>query len=85
MVDYLAVIGKSLELTLEVRVYPDWPAAMAALRAGEVDVLGRRSAYEAKFAGLLLTKPYIANQPVLVGVAVIWWTSRCYRIGSLHW
>lgn len=70
MVDYLAIIGASLGLTLEVQVYPDWPAAIAALRSGEVDVLGRGSSYEAQlFPELLLTSPYALNQPVLVGRA----------------
>ncbi|WP_282875969.1 transporter substrate-binding domain-containing protein [Pseudomonas peli] len=67
MVDYLAIIGKSLGLSLEARIYPDWPSAIAALRAGEVDVLGLGSSYEAQFKDLLLSQRYTAIQPVLVG------------------
>jgi two-component system sensor histidine kinase EvgS len=64
--DYLAIVGASLGLALEVRVYRDWPAALAALRAGEVDVLGHGSAYEEQLPGLLLSRPYVENRPVLV-------------------
>lgn len=65
--DYLAIIGTSLGLRVEVQTYPDWSMALAALRAGEVDVLGRGSTYEAQIAGLQISKPYVENQPVLIG------------------
>lgn len=65
--DYLSVVTNSLGLTVEVRVYPDWVTALAALSAGEVDVLGRGSSYEAHLPGLQLSRPYAENQPVLVG------------------
>jgi two-component system sensor histidine kinase EvgS len=67
--DYLTIIANSLGLKVEVRTYSDWPAALAALSAGEVDVLGRGSSYEAHLPGLQLSKPYTENQPVLVGRA----------------
>ncbi|WP_161599719.1 ATP-binding protein [Pseudomonas arsenicoxydans] len=65
--DYIAIIGSSLGLKVEVRVYPDWTTALAALTAGEVDVLGRGSSYEAQLPGMQLSTPYTENQPVLVG------------------
>lgn len=64
--DYLSIVGASLGLTLEVRVYQNWASALAALRSGEIDVLGRGSSYEAQLSGLLLSHPYIENRPVLV-------------------
>ncbi|UVM05739.1 ATP-binding protein [Pseudomonas laurylsulfatiphila] len=65
--DYLTIVGHSLGLKVEVRIYPDWTTALGALSAGEVDVLGRGSSYEALLPGLQLSRPYTENQPVLVG------------------
>ncbi|WP_171057337.1 ATP-binding protein [Pseudomonas fluorescens] len=67
MADYLSIIANSLGLRVEVTVYPSWPQALQGLRAGEVDVLGLGSSYEAQLPGLLLSLPYTVNQPVLVG------------------
>jgi len=67
MADYLAIIANSLGLTVEVTVYPSWPQALQGLRSGKVDVLGLGSSYEAQLPGVLLSLPYTANQPVLVG------------------
>lgn len=65
--DYLSIIGSSLGVKVEVRVFPDWTTALVALNAGEVDVLGRGSSYEQQLPGVLLSHPYTENQPVLVG------------------
>ncbi|WP_256584824.1 transporter substrate-binding domain-containing protein [Pseudomonas sp. Irchel s3a18] len=65
--DFLKIISSSLGLKTEVRVYPDWTAALAALSAREIDVLGRGSSYEQQLPGMLLSHPYADNQPVLVG------------------
>ena len=51
---------------MEVRVYPDGPTVLAELRAGEVDIQGRGTSYEAQFADLWLSQAYTFNQPVLV-------------------
>ncbi|MFJ2714378.1 ATP-binding protein [Pseudomonas sp. NPDC087346] len=67
MADYVSIITNSLGLSVQVSVYPDWPSALQGLRSGEVDVLGLGSSYEAQLPGLLLSTPYTANQPVLVG------------------
>lgn len=66
MIDYLEIISKSLGLTLEVKTYPDWQAAIKALYSGDIDILGRGSSYEANLPRLILSKPYALNQPVLV-------------------
>ena len=42
--------------------------ALAALKAGEVQVLGTASRREALRHGLLLSSPYIEDRPVLVHV-----------------
>lgn len=65
--DYLSIIGTSLGLKVEVQVFPDWATALAALHGKEVDVLARGSSFEEQLPGLLLSRPYTENQPVLVG------------------
>lgn len=65
-VDYLDIVGKSLGVPLDVRIYSSASAALDGLRAGEVDVLVRGSEYEASLPGLELSRPYVVNQPVLV-------------------
>ncbi|WP_081232188.1 ATP-binding protein [Pseudomonas chlororaphis] len=67
MADYLSIIAQSLGLSVEVKVYSGWSNALNGLRSGEVDVLGLGSSYEAQLPGLLLSSPYTANQPILVG------------------
>lgn len=67
MADYLSIIASSLGLNVEVRAYPNAASALQALRAGEVDMLGLGSSYEARLPGLVLSQPYSVNQPVLVG------------------
>lgn len=66
VVDYMEIISKSLDLRLEVKVYADWQEAIKALYSGDIDVLGRGSSYEESLPDLILSKPYILNQPVLV-------------------
>ena len=64
--DYLAIVGDNLRMSLEVQLYRDRSAALAALRAGEVDILGHGSSYEEQLPGLLLSRSYVENRPVLV-------------------
>lgn len=63
--DYLALLARLLELQVEVQAYPSRELAMAALKAGEVQVLGTASRREALRHGLLLSSPYIEDRPVL--------------------
>jgi ABC-type amino acid transport substrate-binding protein len=39
---------------------------LQALQRGEIDILGGGTPSEARLAGLQLTHPYLADQPVLV-------------------
>lgn len=61
--DYLALLFES---SLEVRPYPSRQAALAALREGEIDLLGTGTALEARDNTLQLTHAYEPDQPVLV-------------------
>ncbi len=63
--DYLALVARLLELDVEVQAYPSRELALAALEAGEVQVLGTTSRREALRHGLLLSDAYIQDRPVL--------------------
>ncbi|MFZ6049629.1 transporter substrate-binding domain-containing protein [Pseudomonas sp. CR3202] len=64
--DYLRLIAQALEIDAEVLRYPDREAARAALRAGEVDLLGSSLEADAASPGLIQTRPYVQHQPVMV-------------------
>lgn len=64
--DYAGLIGNTLGLQVQVRRFPSRPAAVAALKNGEIDMLGSANGYEANSAGLILSRPYAIDQPVLV-------------------
>lgn len=63
--DYLDLLAQLLELKVEVQAYPSRELALAALKAGEVQVLGTSSRREVLRHGLLLSNPYIGDRPVL--------------------
>ncbi|MBO3276580.1 transporter substrate-binding domain-containing protein [Pseudomonas schmalbachii] len=65
--DFLGILGSALNLQIEVRRYPDRASAVEALRDGQIDLLSRSTSYEAEFSGIVLSEPYFANQPVVVG------------------
>ncbi len=61
--DYLTLI---FERPPEVHAFPSRTAALAALRSGAIDLLGEGSEIEGKENGLLLSKSYFPDRPVLV-------------------
>ncbi|BBH47275.1 transporter substrate-binding domain-containing protein [Pseudomonas sp. KU43P] len=64
--EYASLIGKALQLPIQVKRYPSRQAAVAALKRGEIDLLGSANGYEASTDGLALSHPYAIDQPVLV-------------------
>ncbi|RJG12744.1 response regulator [Pseudomonas cavernicola] len=64
--DYLGIIANTLNLDVRVTRFPDRDSALQALRNGTIDVLGRSFGYDASAPGVVLSKPYVLNQPVLV-------------------
>lgn len=64
--DYLRLIAQTLHLETRVLRYPDRHAARDALRAGEIDLLGRSLEIDAASPGLIQTRPYVQHQPVIV-------------------
>ncbi|MFJ4344053.1 ATP-binding protein [Pseudomonas sp. NPDC089401] len=64
--EYANLLGKALQLPVKVLRYPDRDAAVQALKRGEIDLLGSANGYEAASDGLVLSRPYAIDQPVLV-------------------
>lgn len=65
--DILGVVAEALNVRVEVRRYPDRDSAIAALARGDIDLLSRATNYEAAWPGIVLSRPYFSNQPVVVG------------------
>ncbi len=64
--EYANLIGKALNLPVQVMRYPHRKAAVEALKRGDIDLLGSANGYEAATEGLTLSHPYAIDQPVLV-------------------
>ncbi|WP_286912951.1 MULTISPECIES: transporter substrate-binding domain-containing protein [unclassified Pseudomonas] len=64
--EYADLIGKALQLPIQVKRYSSRQAAVAALKRGDIDLLGSANGYEAATDGLALSHPYAIDQPVLV-------------------
>jgi len=63
--DYAGLLGELLGVQVRVRRYTTRAAALGALNRGEIDLLGTANADEAARGGLLLSRPYAENRPVL--------------------
>ncbi|HHQ6629772.1 TPA: ATP-binding protein [Serratia fonticola] len=64
--DYLDMIGKNLNMQIQVIHFEDYPALIAALKRGDIDLIANASGEEQKQQGLLLTTPYQASSPAFV-------------------
>ena len=64
--EYANLIGKALQLPINVLRYSSRQEAVAALKRGDIDLLGSSNGYEAATDGLALSHPYAIDQPVLV-------------------
>ncbi len=64
--DYADAIAQLLSISVEVWCYPDREAAMAALKAGEVDLLGTSNNFEIADPDLMLSRAYAEDQPMWV-------------------
>lgn len=65
--DVLGIIADALNVRVEVRRYPDRDAAVTALSRGDIDLLSRSTGYESTRPGIVLSRPYFSNQPVVIG------------------
>lgn len=64
--DYAGLLAKAMALPVKVLRYPTRDAAINALEAGEIDLLGSSNGFEAANPELVLSQPYAVDQPVLV-------------------
>jgi len=64
--DYAGLIAEQLGVPVEVRRYTSRHEAIAALRAGKIDLLGSSNGFEAADARLSLSLPYADDLPVIV-------------------
>ncbi|RMV52986.1 PAS protein [Pseudomonas syringae pv. helianthi] len=64
--DYAGIISDALDLPIRVQRFENREAAIKALVAGQVDLLGTANGFEAVDRNIRLSQPYSVDQPVLV-------------------
>ncbi|MGY2291483.1 transporter substrate-binding domain-containing protein [Pseudomonas sp. SDO528_S397] len=64
--DYAALVGQVLNVLVQVQRYDNRDEVIAALKRGEVDLLGSANGYEAADKQLVLSRSYANDQPTLV-------------------
>lgn len=64
--DYAQLIAQLLHMQVDVRRYSSRAEVIAALKSGEIDMLGTANGFEAADPGLALSQEYANDQPVLV-------------------
>lgn len=64
--DYLGLIADSFGIPVKIRRYSTREQALQALQAGEVDLVGSATPFEAKRHTLLLSQAYVNTTPLLV-------------------
>ena len=64
--DYAGLLEQAVGLPIRVQRFASREAALQALIAGQVDMLGTANGFEASNANILLSTPYAIDQPVLV-------------------
>ncbi|HDS1735340.1 transporter substrate-binding domain-containing protein [Pseudomonas sp. BP8] len=64
--DYAGLIAEQLGLPVQVQRFASREEAIAALHAGQIDLLGSSNAFEAADAQLTLSQPYADDLPVIV-------------------
>lgn len=64
--DYAGLLAEQLNLEMTVQVFATFSEAVAALREGDIDLLGTVTSQQALEAGLRLSRPYADDRPVLM-------------------
>lgn len=64
--DYAGIISDALDLPIRVQRFETRDAAIKALAAGQIDLLGTANGFEAIDRNIRLSQPYSVDQPVLV-------------------
>ncbi|MDO7895512.1 transporter substrate-binding domain-containing protein [Pseudomonas citrulli] len=64
--DYAGILAQASGLPMKVVRFQSRDAALAALKEGQIDLLGTANGFEARDPDILLSTPYAVDQPVLV-------------------
>ncbi|PWB33184.1 hybrid sensor histidine kinase/response regulator [Pseudomonas sp. SDI] len=64
--DYVGLLRATLKLPIRIKHFDSRIQAIEALRQGRIDLLGSANGFDAAQPGLLLSQPYVEDQPVLV-------------------
>ncbi|MBC3776937.1 transporter substrate-binding domain-containing protein [Pseudomonas sp. SWRI99] len=64
--DYADLLAQLLGVRIDVRRFADRPALMAALKRGELDLLGTSNRFEIADPDFVLSRAYAEDQPMLV-------------------
>ncbi|MEG0859374.1 MAG: transporter substrate-binding domain-containing protein [Pseudomonas sp.] len=64
--DIAGILGRTLGLPIQVRRFASRQDAVRALTLGQIDLLGSANGFEAATPGVVLSRPYAVDQPVLV-------------------
>ncbi|TDF85659.1 transporter substrate-binding domain-containing protein [Pseudomonas sp. H9] len=64
--DVAGIVEAALGIPVKVRRFASRQDAVKALTLGQIDLLGSANGYEAATAGVVLSRPYAVDQPVLV-------------------
>ena len=64
--EYAEALAQVLKVGIEVWRYPDRESAMAALKTGDLDLLGTSNNFEIADPGLMLSRAYAEDQPMWV-------------------
>lgn len=63
--DYFALIGRMLNVELQVVSVPDRATGLALLASGKIDLLGSSNSFERHNPSVVLSKPYVYDRPAL--------------------
>ncbi|MHC2148008.1 transporter substrate-binding domain-containing protein [Pseudomonas sp. 210_17 TE3656] len=64
--DIAGILQNTLRLPIQVRRFANRQEAVKALTLGQIDLLGSANGFEASTPGVVLSRPYAIDQPVLV-------------------
>nr|WP_255263394.1 transporter substrate-binding domain-containing protein [Pseudomonas aegrilactucae] len=63
--DFAGLVSEQLGIPVQVLLYPNRAQAIAALHAGEIDLLGSANGFEAADSNLVMSQPYADDQPII--------------------
>jgi two-component system sensor histidine kinase EvgS len=64
--DYSALLGQLLKVRVEIYSFPDRTTLIEALKRRDIDLIGSANAYEAVDPQLMLSAPYMLDQPTII-------------------